>query len=316
VTDLKLRVSDENGRFVRDVAIPATKMQPGIQTVCWDMRADSIASPIAPPADSAGAAGGRGGRGGGRGAGTPAVPGVPQPVPTGYTAKNLCAASDSVTTGRGGGGFGAGPGLGGPGPYVLPGTYTVSLFSGGRPLDSKPLRLGFDPDVHFAAGEQEKYNAIVMDLHSLQRRGVAVAAALNGVHPQLADVAKKLADNSAVPVKTKTQFDSLNKDFESLRKRFGVPLPVPAAGGRGGGGGRGGPPPDPENILARTATLKNQLMSVWETPSAAMVGQYNDAKSDMPKAITDANAWLTRAAAVSQALKKYDITLTIPPPVK
>jgi hypothetical protein len=207
--------------------------------------------------------------------------------------------------------------LGGPGPYVLPGTYTVSLFSGGRPLDSKPLRIAFDPDVHFAAGEHEKYNAMVMDLHSLQRRGVAIAVALNGLYPQMTEIAKKLADSGAVvPAKTKTQFDSLNKDFESLRKRFGVPLPAPAAGRGGGGGGRGAPPPDPENVLARTATLKNQLTSVWETPSAAMVGQYTEAKADMPKAIADANAWLTRAAAVSQALKKSDITLTVPPPVK
>jgi len=82
------------------------------------------------------------------------------------------------------------------------------------------------------------------------------------------------------------------------------------------GGGRGGPPPDPENILARTATLKNQLMGIWETPSAAMVAQYTEAKTDLPKAIADANAWLTRAAAVGQALKKYDITLAVPPPVK
>jgi hypothetical protein len=188
--------------------------------------------------------------------------------------------------------------------------------SGGRPIDSKPLRIAFDPDVHFAAGEHEKYNAIVMDLHSMQRRGVAIATALNTLYPQMTDAAKKLSDSSGVPAKTKAQFDSLNKDFESLRKRFGVPIPVPAAGGRGGGGGRGGPPPDPENVLARTVTLKNQLVSVWETPSTAMVGQYTEAKADLPKAVADANAWLGRAATVSQALKKYDITLTVPPVVK
>jgi photosystem II stability/assembly factor-like uncharacterized protein len=316
VTDLKLRVSDENGKFVRDVTIPAKKMQPGIQTTCWDLRVE----PIVAPTDSAAAGGGRGGRGGGRGGGTPAVPGVPQPVPTGYTAQNPCVANDSANTGRGGGGggggFGGGAALGGPGPYVLPGTYTVSLMSGGRPIDSKPLRIAFDPDVQFAAGEHEKYNAIVMDLHSMQRRGVTIATALNTLYPQMTDVAKKLSDSSGVPAKTKAQFDSLNKDFESLRKRFGVPIPVPAAGGRGGGGGRGGPPPDPENVLARTVTLKNQLVSVWETPSAAMVGQYTEAKADLPKAVADANAWLGRAATVSQALKKYDITLTVPPVVK
>jgi hypothetical protein len=36
----------------------------------------------------------------------------------------------------------------------------------------------------------------------------------------------------------------------------------------------------------------------------------------MPKAITEANAVLTHAATVAQALKKYDITLTVPPTVK
>ena len=47
--------------------------------------------------------------------------------------------------------------------------------SGGKVLDSKPLKIVFDPDVHFAAGEHERYNAIVTDLHAIQRRGVAVA---------------------------------------------------------------------------------------------------------------------------------------------
>jgi len=166
--------------------------------------------------------------------------------------------------------------------------------------------------VHFAAGEHEKYNAIVMDLHSMQRRAVAIATALNSLYPQMTDAAKKLSADSAVPAKTKTQFDSLAKDFDSLRKRFGVPFPAPGAGGRGGGG-RGGPPPDPENVLARTTTLKNQLMSIWETPSAAMVAQYDEVKTDLPKAVADANAWLRRAIILGQALGKYDITLKVPP---
>ena len=70
---------------------------------------------------------------------------------------------------------GGGGGLGGPGPYAMPGTYTVALVEGTKTLDSKPLKLGFDPDVKFAAGEHERYNAMVTDLHSIQRRGTEAA---------------------------------------------------------------------------------------------------------------------------------------------
>jgi len=322
LNDLKLRVFDSTDNVVRDLAIPANKSQPGIQTMCWDLRVE----PINAPTDSAAAAGGgRGGAGGGRGSTTPAVPGVPHPVPVAYTAQNPCATSDSTNTGRGGGGGGGGGfgfgggGLGGPGPYVLPGTYTVALTSGRKLLDSKPLRVLFDPDVQFASGEHVKYNAVVMDLHEIQRRGVAVAIALNSLVPQMNEIGKTLGDSSSsVPAKVKAQLESLNKEFESVRKKFGVPLPAPAAGGRGGGGGggRGGPPPDPENVLARATTLKNQVSAVWESPSEALAKRYKDAKAELPKAITEANAWLGKAAAMSRTLEKYDVTLKVPPVVK
>ena len=105
----------------------------------------------------------------------------------------------------------------------------------------------------------------------------------------------------------------MNKELDAVRKKFGVPLAA-AAGGGGGGGGRGAAPVDPENVLARTSTLKNSIMSVWETPSAALVRQYDQVKLELPKAVTSANAVLSRAAAVSQQLKQYDITLTVPSP--
>ena len=171
--------------------------------------------------------------------------------------------------------------------------------------------------MHFAAGEHERYNAIVTDLHSIQRRGTEAASALNKLYPQMADVAKKVSENSSVPSLVKTQFESLNKDLDVVRKKFGVPLNAPAAAGRGGGGGgRGGGAVDPDNVLLRASTVKTQIMGIWEMPSASLVRQYNEVKLALPKAVTDANALLGRAAGVSQSLKKYDITLNVPPAVK
>jgi hypothetical protein len=65
-------------------------------------------------------------------------------------------------------------------------------------------------------------------------------------------------------------------------------------------------------VLGRTSALKNALAGIWEVPSASMMRQYTELKLALPKAITDANALLVKAASVSQALKKYDITLTVP----
>jgi hypothetical protein len=321
--DLKLRVSDAAGKVIREVKIPSAKMGAGVQTACWDMRWE----PITAAADSAAPAGGRGGRGGGggggggRGAGGGgAVPGVPQPVPTPIGGENPCnvPGEGGGGGGRGAGGFGGGGGLGGPGPHVMPGTYTVALIEGTKTLDSKPLKIGFDPEVKFAVGEHERYNAMVTDLHAIQRRGVEAATALNSLYPQMTDVAKKVSENSSIPAAVKSQFESLQKEFDAARKKFGVPLNANAAGGRGGGGGGGGRggAVDPDNVLAKTSGLKNSLMSFWEAPSGALVRQYNEVKLSMPKAVADANAVLTRATAVSAALKKYDITLTVPPTVK
>jgi hypothetical protein len=230
--------------------------------------------------------------------------------------------NDSTNAGRGGAGaaafaFGGGGGLGGPAPYVMPGNYTVALTSGGKALDSKTLKVVFDPDVHFGAGEHERYTAMANDLHALQRRAVPVASALNALYPQMTSAAKAVAGKSDLPANVKSQFDALNKSFDDVRKKFGVPLPAPNAGGRGGGGGGGrGNAPDPENVLARTTALKTQLMGVWESPSAAMLRQYNGVKTELPKAIAEANAVFARASAVSQALQKAGITLTVPPAPK
>src|SRR6185312_9591648 len=157
-----------------------------------------------------------------------------------------------------------------------------------------------------------RYIAMVNDLHAMQRRAVAVIPALNTLYPQMAGVKEKITASSSVPASVKTQFDALDKDLEIVRKKFGVPLPAPNAGGRGGGGGRGGAQVDPENVYARATALKTGLMAIWEAPSAASVRQYNEVKLGLPKATSDASALLSRAAAVSQALKKYDINLNVP----
>ena len=62
--------------------------------------------------------------------------------------------------------------------------------------------------------------------------------------------------------------------------------------------------------------MKAAIANIWEMPSDALLKQYSDVKLALPKALADANALLLKAMPLSQALKKYDVTLTVPAPVK
>ena len=77
-----------------------------------------------------------------------------------------------------------------------------------------------------------------------------------------------------------------------------------------GGGGRG------QGVVSQASFLKTQIMSFWELPSDTLMKQYNDLKLSFPKAILEANAFLAKGTAISDTLKKYDITLNVPAPIK
>ena len=57
-------------------------------------------------------------------------------------------------------------------------------------------------------------------------------------------------------------------------------------------------------------------MTFQDNPSDTALRQYNDVKVALPRAILEGNALLVKAMSLSQALKKHDITLTVPAPVK
>jgi len=88
---------------------------------------------------------------------------------------------------------------------------------------------------------------------------------------------------------------------------------IPPAGGRGGGGGgRGGGDTTP---IGKAATAKNGMMGgMW--PTAATLTAYNEAKTGIPAAISEGTAVVAKAQALSAALAKHSITLTVTPPAK
>jgi hypothetical protein len=187
------------------------------------------------------------------------------------------------------------------------------------------MRIVADPDSILTDVQRRRYYDTAMDLHEMQRRGTEMETALQSLLPQMTDLAAKVPAMSNVPDAVKAQFDTLNKEFTTIREKFGVEPPDPnqaaggfgGRGGGGGGGGRGGgPAPNPNDVFTRLGTVKTQILTFYDVPSDTLTKSYADLKVSMPKAIADANAFLARAMTVSQALKKHNVDLTVPAPVK
>ncbi|MGH9409062.1 MAG: WD40/YVTN/BNR-like repeat-containing protein, partial [Vicinamibacterales bacterium] len=285
-TAVSLKITDAAGRDIRDLSGPvlAKADQPGINAACWDLRVDP--NPAPPGAE------GRGGRGG-RGGGENSPP-----------AQNPFGAGCAEGGGRGGGGFGGG-GVN-PGPWVLAGTYNVSLIVDGKTVDTKPLRVADDPDVGLTAMQRKQMFDMAMEMHELQRRATEASEAVASLNRQMGELSPTIEGRSDMPADVKTSFDALKKQVADVMPQLAAPA------GRGfGGGGRGGGAP---TVAGKIAQAKNGMMGgLW--PTAQTLKTYSEAKVDAPKMLAAANTAIAQAQTVSASLAKYNVTLTVPAPI-
>jgi photosystem II stability/assembly factor-like uncharacterized protein len=286
VDRLSLRISHPAGRLVREVVAPEGRRQPGLRTLCWDMRIEPIVSPVE-------GGGGRGGRG--RGAGDADIPGVPTPAPEpGYRPVDPCDLGDEDADGE-------------DGPMVAPGTYEVALVVEGEEVDSKPLTIVMDPEVGLGGAERVAYDNLTTDLHELQRRGTAMAATLNTLHEAVTAAGDQIEEEDVTGA-LRSEFEAFHEAWDVLRVKFGVP--IAAGGGRGRGRGRGGG--NPANVLGRVDQLRGEILSFWEAPSEALVDRYYRVRPELEAAIEEAREMLARARALSERLDDEGIAMEVP----
>jgi photosystem II stability/assembly factor-like uncharacterized protein len=291
---VSLKITDAAGREMREISgrAMAGSQAPGIQSACWDLRVQPTTA-IA-PAPGRGSAGSAAAEAGG-GARSDTQSGQPETSP-----RSPFGAGCDAGGGRGGG-FGGG--ISAAGPFVLAGTYTVSLIVDGKTMDSKPLRVTGDPEVVLTDAERRKLFEMAVEMHGLQRRATDLANAYAPLNRQAGELAATIDGRSDIPADVKASFAAFRKDLAALAPKVNAP-----AAGRGGGG-RGSAP---ENVLARIASAKNGLMGgMW--PTEQTMRAYGESKAQTATAVADANALFARAAGLSPTLATYGLTLTAPP---
>jgi hypothetical protein len=191
---------------------------------------------------------------------------------------------------------------------VIGGVYNVALIVDGKTVDTKPLRVNDDPDVLLTSAERRKNFDLAMELHAMQPRITDVGAAHGSLTRQMNELTTAIAGRSDIPADVKASFDAFNKELTALAPKVALPQ-----GGRGGGGGGGRG--NNESLSAKLGQAKNGYMGGM-TPGDQTVRAYTEVKAQTPKAIADLNALIAKAATLSSSLAKYNLTLTVPEPVK
>ena len=141
----------------------------------------------------------------------------------------------------------------------------------------------------------------------LQPRITEASTAIGSLTRQMTELTATIAGRNDVPADVKASFDAFNKELTALAPK----LAAPQGGRGGGGGGRGGAT---ESLPIKVGQAKNGLMggmTVGESTTRA----FTEVRIQTPKTIADLNAVIAKAGTLSTTLAKYNLTLTVPPPV-
>ena len=158
-----------------------------------------------------------------------------------------------------------------PGPFVLPGSYTVSLVVDGKSIETKPLRVVGDPEVVLTEAQRKQLFDMAMEMHELQKRTTEAAGGVASLNRQLTQLSTDVGARTDVPADVKSQLDSLNRRDGDGGEAAGRRRRRRARGG--GGGGRGGD----TTIVGKIGQAKNGLSGgMW--PTSITMKAYSDAE--------------------------------------
>ena len=190
---------------------------------------------------------------------------------------------------------------------MIGGVYTVSLVVDGKTIDSKPVRVADDPEVVLTSADRKRQYDMAMEMHALQPRVTEAGTAFGSLNRQVTELTTTAAGRSDVPADVKGQLEAFKKELEGLAPRLAIPQ-----GGRGGGGGGRG---NNESLTGKVGQAKNGFMSGMVVGEQTLRA-YTEVKSQAPKAVVDLNAAIAKATTLSATLARYNLTLTVPQPIK
>jgi hypothetical protein len=202
----------------------------------------------------------------------------------------------------GGGGFGGG-GL--DGPFVLPGTYQVSLRVDDKEVATNSFTVQGDPEIQISAEDRKIWFDTANQLHGLQKTMNEAFDRLNEVNEKIKAIQQALKDNASAPAAIKTRVEDFAKKFEPVGRRFGVGAENPFETGNFERLN--------ENLRFRFGGLKGGIMGSTSRPTDTQMRQATEIRPVLDKAVQEANALINALPALLKELADAGI---YPAPVK
>jgi photosystem II stability/assembly factor-like uncharacterized protein len=193
--------------------------------------------------------------------------------------------------GGGGGGFGGG-GLNGP--FVIPGTYRVSLSVDDKEVAANSFTVQGDPEIQISAEDRKIWFDTVNQLHGLQKTMNEAADRLNDVNERLKAIQQALKDNASAPAAMKTRVEEFAKKFGPVGRRFGVAAENPFETGNFEALN--------ENLRFRFGGLKGGIMGSTSRPTETQMRQATEMGPLLQKAVQEANAMISALPALLKEL--------------
>ena len=189
----------------------------------------------------------------------------------------------------GGGGFGGG---GNNGPFVLPGTFRVTLNVDGRDLNTVNVTVTGDPAIQMTDVDRKTWHDTALSLHRTQEKANDVADQVNEAWSRFQAIEQQ-ARGQNLPPALKTQLESIRKELEGVRTRLGLA----GGGGPGGGGGFGA---QNQNLRGRMGQVKGGIMASTSLPTEVQMRQKSEIEAAWLKLAAEASAVMAKLPALAR----------------
>jgi photosystem II stability/assembly factor-like uncharacterized protein len=188
--------------------------------------------------------------------------------------------------GGGGGGFGGG---GNNGPFVLPGTYRVTLSVDGKDANVANVTVTGDPAIQISDADRKTWHDMALTLHEMQGKANDAANHVNDAWSQYQAIQQQ-TKSLTLPPALKTDMEATGKELEAMRRRLGL-------GSGGGGFGAGA-----ENVRGRIGQVKGAIMGSTSLPTDVQIRQLKELQAALPKLAADSQAAAGRVPALAKNL--------------
>lgn len=194
------------------------------------------------------------------------------------------------------------------GPLVLPGSYTAMVFVNGKDIGKTTIDVRPDPESQITVADRRANFALLTELHALNGRLTNAVTATRQANTQFGAIRKELGDTTKVAVPIRAELDSLTKAIAPLKKKFLITDE--------------GETTEFSADLFRTAlpfklgNTAGNLSGFLTGPSDQDLKAVAELRKDVPAAVDEANALITRFNAFVKQLADAGLYPPLPKVVK